>query len=151
LKRAREELASVASGEGEEYTAFVDSHIKDQERAIELLAYLEEHNVRTEISTSSSAAPADLSQLDETVRKASLYVILAIGVDRKWVANRKVAIMKSAVKSRVPLLVASYTTPHMEETEDFEITSARPDISTLNDPDRSWVDALFPPESGERA
>jgi len=152
LKKARQAaLTPSASGSAAVRTAFVDSHISDQERAIDLLAYLEERNINTEIRTSSSSSAADFAQLDETVKKSSLYVIVAGTVDRNWVSNRKLAIMKSAVKSRAAILVAKYSATPVEGADTVEITGSRLDISALNDSDRSWVDALFAPAIGDKA
>ena len=144
LKSARQApLASSAPG-GRGRSAFVDSHVSDEERALELVAYLEERNVNTNIQTSNSSA-ADFAHLDETVKKSSLYIIVAGNVDWNWVSHRKLAIMKSAVKSRAALLIAKYSAMPAEGADSVEVTISRFDISTLNDGDRSWVDALFAP------
>lgn len=134
---------STASGAGRK--AFVDSHLSDQACAIDLLAFLEDRNVSTEIRTSSSSSATDFLQLDETVRKSSLYVIVAGSVDANWVKNRKLAVLKSAVKSRVPLLVAKFSANAVVGVDTIDVVSSRFDISALNDCDRSWVDALFVP------
>jgi CHAT domain len=152
LKKARETAqASEASDQPIGRTAFVDSHINDQIYAIELLAYLEDRNIRTQINTTSSATPTNLSQLDETVKNSSLYVIVAGNVDSRWVSNRRVAIMRSAVKCRAPLLVASYSAPQIDGQEIIQISGDQLDISTLNDSDRSWLDRLFEAEAGAGA
>ena len=109
------------------------------------MAFLEDRNVSTEIRTSSSSSATDFLQLDETVRKSSLYVIVAGSVDANWVKNRKLAVLKSAVKSRVPLLVAKFSANAVVGVDTIDVVSSRFDISALNDCDRSWVDALFVP------
>ncbi len=137
IQRARQAPKPGAAGR----TAFVDAHVNDQERAIDLVGYLEGHDVSTDISTSSSAAVTDFAALDDTVRSTGLYVIVAGDVDRAWVTNRKMAILKSAVKSRSRLVVAKYAaTP---DAAAAPVSAARLEISALNDGDRSWVDALF--------
>ena len=83
-----------------------------------------------------------LPALDEAVRSTGLYVIVAGEVDPAWVANRQVAIMRSAVKSRSKLVVAKYAAAANVAAP--PISAARLAISTLRDGDRSWVDALFP-------
>ena len=137
---------SPASGAGRK--AFVDSHLSDQACAIDLLAFLEDRDISTEIRTSSSSSATDFLQLDETVRKSSLYVIVAGSVDGNWVKNRKLAVLKSAVKSRVPLLVAKFSAHAVPGVDTIDVVSSRFDISALNDCDRSWVDALFVPRTG---
>lgn len=140
LRQARKaaQAPGAALGTGA-HSAFVDSHTSDEERAIDLLSYLETHDVNTELRTSSTA---DFAQLDDTVRKAGLYIIVAGAVDKSWVTNRKLAILKSAMKARVPLLVARYSA--LPAGQGAQFSRACLDISALNDSDRSWVDALFP-------
>ncbi|MDM0116135.1 CHAT domain-containing protein [Variovorax sp. J22R133] len=121
-------------------TAFVDAHTGDEEPAIDLVSYLEAHDVNTELLTSSAT---DFAHLDDTVRKTALYIIVAGSVDKRWVTNRKLAILKSAMKARVPLLVARYSAQAPAE-QGGQLSRASFDISALNDSDRSWVDALFP-------
>jgi hypothetical protein len=154
LMRARQaKQANVAPSatDGTVRQAFVDSHVSDEERAIELVEYLEACNVSTNIRTSRSLA-ADFAQLDETVKKSSLYIIVAGHVDRKWVSNRKVAIMKSAVRTKAALLIAKYSATPAEGPDSMEVTRSRfDDISALNDSDPSWIDALFAPAAAAKA
>jgi hypothetical protein len=146
LKRARQAPSPSTAGAGR--TAFVDSHVDDQECAVDLVAYLSERNVDTNIRTSSAT---DFAQLDETVKKSSLYVIVAGIVDRTWVNNRRSAIMKAAVKSRKPVLIARYAATPMEGADRVEVTKSRFEIDEFNDSDQSWVDALFAPAAGDKA
>jgi hypothetical protein len=129
--------------------AFVDSHVSDEERAVELVAYLEERKVSTDLRTSSSSTSlpaADFKQLDEIVGKSSLYIIVAGRVDRDWVSSRKVAILKSAIRTKAALLIAKYAATPAEGSDSIEVTRARfVDISALKDSDPGWIDALFAP------
>jgi hypothetical protein len=143
LKRARQAPStSAAAGR----TAFVDSHVDDQDSAVDLVAYLLERNVDTNIRTSSAS---DFAQLDETVKKSSLYVIVAGIVDRTWVNNRRSAIMKAAVKSRKPVLIARYAATPAAGDDRVEVTKSRFQFDGFNDSDQSWVDALFAVAEGE--
>jgi hypothetical protein len=147
LKRARHApSSSTAAGAG--HTAFVDSHVDDQDRAVDLVAYLLERNVDTNIRTSSAT---DFAQLDETVRKSSLYVIVAGIVDRTWVNNRRSAIMKAAVKSRKPVLIARYAAAPAAGADRVEVTKSQFEFDGFNDSDQSWVDALFGPGAEVKA
>jgi hypothetical protein len=150
LRRARQ--AKIPSATGEKLRkAFVDSHVSDEERAIELVAYLEGRNVSTDIRT-TSLPTADFAQLDETVRKSSLYIIVAGRVDRDWVSSRKVAILKSAVRTKAALLIAKYSAPPVEDSDGIEVTRSRfVDISALKDSDPGWIDALFAPAAAAKA
>jgi hypothetical protein len=121
--------------------AFVDSHVSDEERAIDLVAYLEGRNVSTDVRTSSSPT-ADFAQLDETVRKTALYVIVSGNVDRNWVSSRKVAILKSAMRTKAALLVAKYSAP-AGGGDSPPVTKSLFEISALKDSDPTWIDALF--------
>jgi hypothetical protein len=138
-------VAQSASGSAGVRTAFVDSHISDQERAFELRSYLKKRNVSTEIRGNSSAT---FAQLDETVKKSSLYIVVAGTADRNWVSNRSEAVIKSALKSRAALLVAEYSATPLDGADTVEVTKSRFEISALNDSDPSWVDALFAPAAG---
>jgi hypothetical protein len=141
LKRARAAAAAPASGAAG-HRAYIDAHEKDAERAIDLFDYLATNKVDANINTSSSDTIDNLPALDEAVRSTGLYVIVAGEVDPAWVANRQVAIMRSAVKSRSKLVVAKYAAAANVTAP--PISAARLAISTLRDGDRSWVDALFP-------
>jgi hypothetical protein len=150
LRNARQAKAAPGATDSTVRHAFVDSHVSDEERAIELVAYLEGRDVSTDIRTSSSPA-ADFAQLDETVRKTSLYIIVAGRVDRNWVSSRKVAILKSAMRTKAALLIAKYAAPAAEEADSTEVTKSRFEISALKDSDPAWVDALFAPGTAPRA
>lgn len=150
LRLARQTKVATGSAGGTARRAFVDSHVSDEERAIELVAYLEGRDVSTDIRTSSSPA-ADFAQLDETVRNTSLYVIVAGRVDRNWVSSRKVAILKSAMRTKAALLIAKYSAPPAEGADSTEVTKSRLEISALKDSDPAWVDALFAPGAASRA
>jgi hypothetical protein len=152
LRRARQAKVPDVVGGAPSRRAFVDSHVTDEELAIDLVAYLVGRDVNTDIRTTSALvdAPADsFKQLDETVRKSSLYVIVAGKVDRDWVSNRKVAILKSAVRTKAALLIAKYSATPGEGSDDVEVTRDRFEISSLKDADASWVDALFAPAGGQ--
>jgi hypothetical protein len=144
LRSARQSREAPSATAGTARHAFVDSHVSDEERAIELVAYLEGRNVSTDIRTSSAPA-ADFAQLDETVKKTSLYIIVAGRVDRNWVSSRKVAILKSAMRTKAALLIAKYSATPAGEADAIEVTKSRFEISALKDSDPSWVDALFAP------
>jgi hypothetical protein len=151
LRSARQAKVAPSATNGTVRRAFVDSHVSDEERAVELVAYLEGRSVSTGIRTSSSPS-ADFAQLDETVRKSSLYIIVAGRVDGNWVSSRKVAILKSAVRSKAALLIAKYSATPAEGAEDMEVTRARfVEISALKDSDPSWIDALFAPATAAEA
>ena len=150
LKSARQAPSASSAPGGRGRSAFVDAHVSDGERAFELVAYLQERHVNTGFRTSNSPA-ADFAHLDETVKKSSLYIIVAGNVDWNWVSNRTLAIMKSAVKSRAALLIAKYSATPAEGADSVEVTISRFDISTLNDGDRRWVDALFAPAASDKA
>jgi len=150
LRRARDAKTPSAAG-GIVQKAFVDSHVTDEDRAIELVAYLEGRNISTDIRT-SSLPTADFTQLDETVRKSSLYIIVAGRVDRDWVSSRKVAILKSAVRTKAALLIAKYAATPGDGSDSIEITRSRfVDISALKDSDPTWIDALFAPAGMAKA
>ena len=149
LRRARQARISGAAN-ARVQKAFVDSHVTDEERAIELVAYLEGRNVSTDIRT-TSLPTADFAQLDETVRKSSLYIIVAGRVDRDWVSSRKVAILKSAVRTKAALLIAKYSATPLAGSNGIEITRSQfVEISALKDSDPRWIDALFAPAAGVR-
>ena len=150
LRRARLAASAVGVAGGKGRTAFVDSHVNDEARAAELFAFLEGRHVNTDIRTSSSLT-AEFTNLDETVKKSSLYIIVAGRVDRDWVSSRKVAILKSAIRTKAALLIAKYSAIPAEGADRVEVTKSRFEISALNDSDSSWVDALFPPAVNEKA
>jgi len=150
LRSARQAQVASNATESTVRHAFVDSHVSDEERAIELVAYLEDRNVSTDIRTSSSPAP-DFAQLDETVKRSSLYIIVAGRVDRNWVSSRKVAILKSAMRTKAALLIAKYSPTPAEDADSMEVTKSRFEISALKDSDPSWVDALFVPSAAHKA
>jgi hypothetical protein len=150
LRSTRQAKAAPSAADSTARYAFVDSHVSDEERAVELVAYLEGRNISTGIRTSSSPAAA-FSQLDETVKKSSLYIIVAGRVDRDWVSSRKIAILKSAMRTKAALLIAKYSATAPEEAGSLEVTKARFEISALKDSDPSWVDALFTPEAAAEA
>lgn len=147
LKAARE-MALGAGAPGGRRKALVDAHLNDQERALDLVSFFEERDIDT---TMNARSTADLAGLDHAVKQTDLYVIVAGAVDRSWVSNRKVAIMKAAVKSRAALLVARYAAGAEAGDAAATVTGAQMEISALNDSDRSWVDALFSPGAGGRA
>jgi hypothetical protein len=148
LRRARQEKAPSAGGVKVQ-KAFVDSHVSDEERAIELVAYLEDRKVSTVIrTTSQTTSPpiVDFTQLDDIVRKSSLYIIVAGRVDGNWVSSRKVAILKSAIRTKAALLIAKYSAMPVAGSDSVEVTKERfIEISALKDSDPGWIDALFTP------
>ncbi len=124
-------------------SALVDSHVCDQERAIDLVAYLEDHSVDTRLWTGVASSDAGFAL-------RPLYIIVAGKVDPVWVRTRRIAAQKSAVKSRAALLIAKYAALPAEGSEEVEITRARLEILTqMNDSDPAWLDALF--AAGNRA
>jgi hypothetical protein len=143
LKNQRLAASQIVSG-GRGRTAFVDSHVSDEVLAAELFAFLESRNVDTDIRTSSSRTN-DFTNLDETVKKSSLYIIVAGSVDREWVSSRKVAILKSAMRTKAALLIAKYSAIPLAGSDTMEITPSRFEISALKDADSTWVHALFTP------
>jgi len=151
LRRARQAKVALSATNGTKRHAFVDAHVTDEVRAVELVEYLERRNISTGIRTGSSPA-ADMAQLDETVKKSSLYIIVAGRVDKNWVISRKVAVLKSAVKTKAALLIAKYSATPAEEAENMEVTRSRfVEISALKDADPSWIDALFAPVAVAKA
>ncbi len=87
--------------------------------------------------------------MDETVKKSSLYIIVAGHVDRNWVSNRRAAVLKSAVRTKAALLIAKYSATPAEGADSMEVTRSRFfDISAMNDSDPSWIDAYLRPQSG---
>jgi hypothetical protein len=149
LRRARQAKVPSVAG-GMMHTAFVDSHVTDGESAADLVAYLEPRNVKTASST-TSLPTADFAQLDETVRKYPLYIIVAGRVNRDWVINRKGAVLKSGMRTKAPLLLADYSAIPAEGSDSVEVTRSRFEISRLNDPDPSWFEALFAPAAVAKA
>jgi hypothetical protein len=144
LRRAREAKVRSSAG-GTLHKAFVDSHVTDAERAIELVDYLERRRVTTNIQT-VSLPTTDFAQLDETVRNSSLYIIVAGRVDGDWVSGRKIAILKSAVRTKAALLIAKYSAMPAEGADHVEVARERfVDISALRDSDPRWIDGLFAP------
>jgi hypothetical protein len=142
LRRARQD-PTPSSADGKLRKAFVDSHVTDADPAGDLAAYLIGRDVDTEIQTSSRPT-TDFTQLDETVRKSSLYIIVAGRVDKGWVTSRKVAILKSAIRTKAALLIARYCAIPAEGSDSIEITRSRfEDVSALNDTDPRWIDSLF--------
>jgi hypothetical protein len=122
--------------------AFVDSHVSDGQYAVELVEYLENRHVNTDIWTSDSPS-TDFAQLDEAVRKYALYIIVAGSVDNRWVSSRKIAILKSAMRNKAALLLAKYSAAISDEAGGNEFAKSRFEVSVLKDPDPSWFDALF--------
>ena len=151
LKDARPAGPAAAAPGSAKRTAVVDAHVNDGEYAVALLEHLERHDVETIMETTSKSSADDLAQLDENVRKASLYIIVAGNVDNEWVAGRRLAILKSAVRSRAALLIARYSASSAGEGDGAGITKSRFDISALNDSDPRWVDDLFGPGGGSPA
>ena len=149
LRRARQANAQSAAGRAPLRKAFVDSHDTDAERAIELVTYLEGRSVSTEMQTTLADTPTEgFAQLDETVRKFPLYIIVAGRVNPIWVSSRKVAILKSAVRTKAALLIAKYSATPAQGSDSVEVTRDRFEISALKDSDARWIDALFAPAGG---
>jgi len=141
LKRAQQEKRPNDTG-GKVHKAFVDSHVTDAEPAGDLVAYLIGRSVDTDLQT-SSVITTDFTQLDETVRKSSLYIIVAGHVDKGWVSSRKIAILKSAIRTKAALVIAKYSAPS-EGSDNIKITRSHfEDISALNDTDPRVIDSLF--------
>jgi hypothetical protein len=147
LKRARQAPGPPSAIDGVVRNALVDSHVDDRDSAIKLLEYLEGRNISTEMQL-GSLPDAYFKELDETVKKSPLYIIVAGLVARDWVRYRKIAVIKAATKPpRTALLIARYS---VEGADSMEVTRSRfVDISPLNDADRSWIDALFAPAAGD--
>jgi CHAT domain len=135
LQEARQ-APSAASGR----TAIVYAHPKDSAHAVDLLEYFEHRHVSTSVSTTSAA---DFKQIDEAVKKYSLCVIVSGQVERDWVSSRKVAVIKSASKSRVPLLLSQYSVGQDDGASAVPALSDRLNTEPLNDGDRTWLDALL--------
>jgi hypothetical protein len=73
-------------------------------------------------------------------------------VDRDWVSSRKVAILKSAVRTKAALLIAKYAATSADGSDGIEVTRSRfVEISALKDSDPSWIDALFAPGAVAKA
>ncbi len=125
-------------------TAFVDAHINDQEQAIDLVDFLEKRDVETQMRTSSASSPNSLANLDDTIRKSPLYIIVAGNVDKEWVINRRTAVQKSAVRSGAAILIAKYSALSEAGADETELMRARLKVvSALNDCDPSWIDDIF--------
>jgi hypothetical protein len=150
MVRARQAQSAPAAADFGRQCAFVDAHVSDEERAVELVSYLEDRSINTGIRT-SSAPVADFSQLDEAVRKSSLYIIVAGSVDRSWVSNRKIAILKSAMRTKAALLLAKYSAAPAEAPGTNVVTKSQFEINALKDCDSSWVERLFAPAPADKA
>jgi len=142
LRIARQSEQAAGAGATAVHNAFVDSHVSDIQRAIELVEYLENRHVSTDVWTSDTPT-ADFAQLDEAVRKYALYILVAGCVDNKWVSSRKIAILKSAMRNKAALLLAKYSAANTEESGSDRFSKSRFEISVLKDPDPSWFDAIF--------
>jgi hypothetical protein len=140
----------AASSEGSselQRIAVVDAHVNDSELGLEVWQYLIDRNVDAALETSSQPAAGALEKLDETVKRASLYVLVEGQVDPAWVKNRNTAIMRSAVKSRLPILVARYA--NQDPAAPLDRTHLL--VNSLNDSDPGWVEALFSGGDGTKA
>jgi hypothetical protein len=142
LRIARQSEQVATAGETLVHNAFVDAHVNDIQRAIELVEYLENRRVSTDVWTSDTPN-ANFAQLDEAVRKYALYIIVAGCVDNKWVSNRKIAILKSAMRNKAALLLAKYSAADTEESDGGRFSKSQFEVSVLKHPDPSWFDAIF--------
>ena len=127
--------------------AVVDAHVNDSDLGLEVWQYLIDRNVDAALETSSQPAAGALEKLDETVKRTSLYVLVEGQVDPAWVKNRNTAIMRSAVKSRLPILVARYSS--QDPAAPLDRTHLL--VNSLNDSDPGWVEALFSGGDGTKA
>ncbi len=132
--------------------AFVDSHVSDQEQAFDLVDFLEKRDVETQMRTSSASSLTSLANLDDKIRKSTLYIIVAGKVDKEWVINRRNAVHKYALKSRAPLLIAKYSAMVEARADEADLMRARLKVvSELNDGDSSWIEGLFAPVGEARS
>jgi CHAT domain len=138
--RAERRAGVAQSGvDGLERKAFVDAHDIDAEPAYALTEYLLEHDISASVS---AVAAEDLGPLDEAVQTSNLYVLVAGKVDKAWVKNRQIAILKAAARARATLLVAKYAVSD-DADGGGAFTKSRFEISALRVSDRRWVDDLF--------
>lgn len=127
--------------------AIVDAHVADSEVGLEVWQYLQDRDVAAELETSSQPTSEALVQLEKTVRRASLYVLIDSKVDQAWVKNRNMAVMRSAVKSRAPILVARYSS----DDPAVPVDRSRLSVSALNNGDPGWIDTLFSSDGSAEA
>ncbi len=101
--------------------------------------------VDTDIRTSSSLA-TDFAKLDETVKKSSLYIIVAGSVDQavgQQPQGGHTEVRRENESGAPPRQVLAQCPP--KAADSVEVTKSRFEISALKDSDPSWVDALFAP------
>ena len=124
--------------------AFIDSHVVDKARAVKLATFLLDRNINASVQASETAM-LDPAQLDKRVQKTSLYVVVAGSVNAEWVMHRQAAILKAAMRTQAPVLIANYSGTPPDGADITALADADFDISDPNAADPSWVQGLLAP------